>query len=90
MKNLLTFLIMFAGTGVLFWILLKNLLRQLGQVEAAQQVNEISEQRYRAALEGNRGGIFEINVTANSAYLSRSLSELLGLLPKETASDYIL
>ena len=83
MKNLLTFLIMFAGTGVLFWILLKNLLRQLGQVEAAQQVNEISEQRYRAALEGNRGGIFEINVTANSAYLSRSLSELLGLLPKE-------
>lgn len=83
LKNLLTFLTMFLGTGILFWILLKNLLRQLSKVEASQHVNEISEQRYRAALEGNRGGIFEINITSNSAYLSRSLSSILGLQPKE-------
>ena len=82
-KNLLTFLTMFLGTCVLFWLLLTNLVRQIGQVEESQQVNEISEQRYRAALEGNRGGIFEINVTRNSAYLSQSLAEILGLSPKE-------
>ena len=83
MMNILIFLIMFAGTGVLFGILLKNLLRQLNTAEEIQQVNEISDQRYRAALEGNRGGIFEINVTGNTAYLSQSLSEILGLAPKE-------
>ena len=82
-KNLLTFLTMFLGTAALFFILLKNLLRQLGVAEASQHLNEVSQQRYRAALEGNRGGIFEINVTSNSAYLSRSLSEILGLSPKE-------
>ena len=81
--NILTFLIMFAGTGVLFGILLKNLLRQLNATQETQKVNEISDQRYRAALEGNRGGIFEINVTGNTAYLSPSLSEILGLAPKE-------
>ena len=78
-RNLLTFLTMFAGTCILFWILLNNMLRQLGHVEQNQRVNEISQQRYRAALEGNRGGIFEIDMTANTAYLSRSLSTLLGL-----------
>lgn len=83
MKSLLTFLTMFMGTGVLFWIMLKNLLRQIGRVEATQHLNEVSQQRYRAALEGNRGGIFEINVTNNTAYLSRSLSELLGLSPED-------
>ncbi len=83
MKNLLTFLAMFLGTGALFYILLKNLLRQLRTVETSQHDNEISEQRYRAALEGNRGGIFEINLTGNSAYLSSSLSEILGLAPRE-------
>lgn len=83
MLNLLIFLIMFAGTGVLFGILLKNLLRQLNAAEESKQVNEISDQRYRAALEGNRGGIFEINITGNTAYLSQSLSEILGLAPKE-------
>ena len=82
-RNLLTFLTMFAGTCILFWILLNNMLRQLGQVEQSQRVNEISQQRYRAALEGNRGGIFEIDMTANTAYLSQSLSTLLGLSAKE-------
>lgn len=82
-KNLLIFLTMFLGTAVLFWLLMKNLLRQLGNVDAAKQVNEISEQRYRAALEGNRGGIFEINITGNTAYLSSSLAQLLGLEAKE-------
>ncbi len=82
-KNLLTFLTMFLGTGVLFWIMLKNLLSQIGRSEASHHLNEVSQQRYRAALEGNRGGIFEINVTTNTAYLSRSLSELLGLAPKD-------
>jgi two-component system cell cycle sensor histidine kinase PleC len=82
-KNILTFLTIFLGTGALFYILLKNLLRQLQTVESSQHNNEISEQRYRAALEGNRGGIFEINLTSNSAYLSSSLSEILGLAPRE-------
>ena len=82
-KNLLTFLTMLIGTGLLFWIMFKNLLRQISRAEDTKHLNEVSEQRYRAALEGNRGGIFEINVTKNSAYLSGSLSELLGLSPKE-------
>jgi len=58
---------MLIGTGLLFWIMFKNLLRQISRAEDTKHLNEVSEQRYRAALEGNRGGIFEINVTKNSA-----------------------
>ena len=81
--NILAFLLMLVGTIVLVWMLLRNVLTQLKRVEDSIHDNEISEQRYRAALEGNRGGIFEIDLTANTAYISRSLAELLGLAAKE-------
>ncbi len=83
LRNILAFLTMLGGTGVLVWIFLRNLLAQANRVEKNQHVNEISEQRYQAALESNRGGIFEIDLTANTAYVSRSLAELLGLAARE-------
>jgi len=49
----------------------------------SSQLNQVSEQRYRAALEGSRGGVWEINLAENQAYLSESLAKLLGLPARE-------
>lgn len=83
MRNLLILGILFSGTCVFFWILLRNMLRQLQQVEQSNSENEISQQRYRAALDSNRGGIWEIDLDSNSAYISRSLASLLGMPAEE-------
>jgi len=64
---------MFLGTCLLFWIFLQTLTRQFKLVENTHTQNEVSQQRYRAAIEGNRGGIWEVNLSENSTYISRSL-----------------
>lgn len=74
---------MFLGTCLLFWIFLQTLTRQFKLVENTHTQNEVSQQRYRAAIEGNRGGIWEVNLSENSTYISRSLAMLLGLEANE-------
>lgn len=82
-RSLLLLSILFLGICSLFWILLRNMMQQINVAEQAHGQSEISQQRYRAAIEGNRGGIWEIDVENNIAYVSRSLASLLGLEEKD-------
>jgi len=59
------------------------MLQQLSALRAQKTSEEVSQQRYRAALDGSRGGVWEIDLGQNSAYISSSLARLLGLPQKE-------
>jgi len=82
-SNLLLFFILFLGTSALVVTLLGSLKNQLRLALRAHQNTEISQQRYQAAIEGERGGIWEVDLTGSSAFLSASLAGLLGLLRQE-------
>jgi len=82
-NNLTLFFILFIGTCALVWTLLHSLTKQLRVVQGVQQTTEISQQRYQAAIEGDRGGVWEVDLTGSSAFVSGSLAGLLGLLRKE-------
>ena len=82
-NNILLFSLLFAGTAWLIWTMVRNMLQQLSALRAQKSSEEVSQQRYRAALEGSRGGVWEIDLGQNSAYISSSLASLLGLPQKE-------
>jgi len=81
--DLVLFLLLFAGTAWLIWVLLRNMQTQIDTLHEQKTAEEVSQQRYRAAIDGSRGGVWEIDLGSNQAYISRSLSKLLGLVPKE-------
>jgi two-component system cell cycle sensor histidine kinase PleC len=78
-SNVALFLALFLGTSALVWMLLRSLFSQLKSIRHIQQQTEISQQRFRAAAEGDKGGVWEIDLANNKAYISASLSGLLGL-----------
>jgi len=82
-NNLSLFFILFVGTCALVWTLLHSLTKQLRVVQGVQHTTEVSQQRYQAAIEGDRGGVWEVDLAGSSAFVSGSLAGLLGLLRKE-------
>ncbi len=82
-NNLLLFLILFIGTCALVVTLLTSLKNQLRVVQGIQLNTEVSQQRYQAAIEGDRGGVWEVDLTGSAAFVSASLAGLLGLLRQE-------
>jgi len=82
-NNILLFTLLFAGTAWLVWTLLRNMTQQIQALRSKKMEDEVSQQRYRAAIDGSRGGIWELDLESNQAYISRSLSGLLGLPAKE-------
>ncbi len=78
-QNLFLFGILFLGSAWLIWMLLSQLLKQIDAVRQQDAEEEISRQRYRAAVDGSNGGIWEIDLTRNTAFLSRSLARTMGL-----------
>jgi len=82
-NNLMLFLILFIGTCALIVTLLNSLKNQLRVVQGIQQNTEVSQQRYQAAIEGDRGGVWEVDLTGSAAFVSASLAGLLGLLRQE-------
>lgn len=82
-NNLLLFLLLFLGTSALVWTLLNSLKNQLRVVQGVQQSTEVSQQRYQAAIEGERGGVWEVDLAGSVAFVSASLAGLLGLLRQE-------
>jgi two-component system cell cycle sensor histidine kinase PleC len=78
-NNLTLFAILFLGTCVIILLLLNSLYKQLGSVREIQKKTQISQQRFRAAVEGDRGGVWEIDLVNNTAFLSASLAALLGM-----------
>jgi len=82
-NNILLFTLLFAGTAWLVWALLRNMMKQIKALREKNIEDEVSQQRYRAAIDGSRGGVWEIDLASNQAYISRSLAGLLGLPAKE-------
>ncbi len=82
-ENIYLFTVLFLGTCLLIGMLLNSLNKQLKTAREIQKQTEISQQRYQAAIESDSGGIWELDIPENSAYLSASLSALLGLPRRE-------
>ncbi len=83
LQTLLLLALLFLGTVAMVASLFKNMRRQVQNVGHTQNENEVSQQRYRAALDGSRGGVWEVNLAENIAYISQSLSKLLGMPDQE-------
>ena len=81
--TMMLFALLFAGTAWLVWVLLRNMYQQISVVKEKQALSEVSQQRYRAAIDGSRGGVWEIDLASNQAYISQSLAGILGLPMKE-------
>lgn len=83
LNNILLFTLLFAGTAWLVWTLLRNMMQQIQTLRSKKAEDEVSQQRYRAAIDGSRGGVWELDLVSNQAYISRSLAGILGLPAKE-------
>jgi len=79
LQNLLLFGLLLTVSAGLIWMLFNQLLKQIDSVRDKNAEEEISRQRYRAAVDGSNGGIWEIDLTRNTAYLSQSLARTMGL-----------
>ena len=78
-KNLLLFLTLFLGISTLTGLMLNSIFSKIRSLKAIQKETEVSRQRFQAAVEGDRGGVWEIDLANNIAYISASLASLLGL-----------
>lgn len=83
-QNLLMFGLLLAGLVWLGWMLTNQLLIQMRALKARSTDDEVSRQRYQAAVEGSGGGVWEIDLSVNMAYLSASLAKMFGLGDQET------
>ena len=83
MQNLMLFGLLFLGSAWLIYMLMTQLLKQLDAERHNNSIEEISRQRYRAAIDGSQGGIWEVDLTRNTAFLSKSLAKTMGLPEKE-------
>ena len=83
-QNFMLFGLLFLGSAWLIWMLMTQLLRQIDAMRNQHSMEEVSRQRYRAAVDGSNGGIWEVNLTRNSAFLSPSLASSMGLKKEET------
>lgn len=78
-QNIIMFGLLFAGLVWLGWVLAYQLVRQMRALKVRNSEDEVARQRYQAAVEGSGGGIWEIDLTRNTAYLSKSLARMMGL-----------
>ena len=82
-QNLMLFGLLFLGSAWLIWMLMNQLLKQIDNIRSQNSLEEVSRQRYRAAVDGSNGGIWEVDLTRNLAYLSPSLARTMGLKEAE-------
>lgn len=78
-ENLLLFGLLLLGMGWLIWMMASQLLRQMDILRERQNADEVSTQRYQAAVDGSKGGIWEIDLAKNTAYLSPSLAKVFNM-----------
>ncbi len=83
-QNFILFSLLFVGSAWLIWMLMTQLLKQIDAVRQQNNVEEVSRQRYRAAIDGSNGGIWEVDLTRNTAFLSQSLAKTMGFAESET------
>jgi len=82
-NNFLIFFLLFIGAAWLIWMMSRIMRKQMSSLRSQKSSEEVSQERYRTALDGSRGGVWEVDLGQNQAYISRSLSGLLGLPQKE-------
>jgi len=82
-NNFLIFFLLFIGSAWLIWMMSRIMRKQMSALRSQKSSEEVSQERYRTALDGSRGGVWEVDLGQNQAYISRSLSGLLGLPQKE-------
>lgn len=83
LSNLLFFATLFVATCALVFILTRNLFAQIKRAQHMNQITVVSDERYKTAIDGSSGGIWEIDTGNNSAFISQSLARLMGLPDKE-------
>ncbi|MGB6318063.1 MAG: ATP-binding protein, partial [Litorimonas sp.] len=82
-QNILMFGLLFAGLLWLGWMLVSQLMRQMKALRERSVEDEVATQRYQAAVEGSGGGVWEIDLTRNMAYISTSLAKLMRIGDQE-------
>ena len=91
-QNIVMFGLLFAGLIWVGWMLSKQFLSQMNALKARTVEDEIARQRHQAAVEGSGGGIWEIDLTRNMAFVSESLAKLMGIGHQEmliTMSEFL-
>lgn len=83
-QNIFLFILLVLGMAWLVWMLVNQLAKQLEIARQQQSQDEVSQQRYQAAVDGSKGGIWEIDLTKNTAYLSPSLAKVFNLSEQHT------
>ncbi|MGJ8562228.1 MAG: ATP-binding protein [Alphaproteobacteria bacterium] len=83
LSTLALLVLMAFGTWGIVWYLMRNMIAHIQESEVDNMENEISQQRYKAAIDNSRGGVWEIDLAHNEAFVSRSLASLLGLEARE-------
>ncbi|MEM9600328.1 MAG: ATP-binding protein, partial [Pseudomonadota bacterium] len=78
-QNIIMFALLVAGILWLGWMLISRLSRQLKLLREQNSEDEIARQRFRAAMEGSGGGIWEIDLSRNTAFVSATLAKLIGM-----------
>ena len=67
------------GSLFVIYILMNTLLKRMDLAHDTFVADEVTRQRYRAALEGTGGGIFEIDIPNDTVFMSPRLVEALNL-----------
>ncbi len=83
-ENLILFGLLLLGMTWLIWMLFSEMMKQVKSLKHRQHHDEISRQRYEAAVDGSHGGIWEIDLAKNRAYLSPSLAKTFNLSEEHT------
>ncbi|GLQ19649.1 non-motile and phage-resistance protein [Algimonas porphyrae] len=78
-QNIIMFGLLVAGILWLGWMLISRLSSQLKIMRTQNMEEEIARQRFRAAMDGSGGGIWEIDLSRNTAFVSASLAKLIGM-----------
>ena len=83
-QNIMLFGLLVLGMAWLIWMLVSQMLKQLNTLKAQQIDDQVSRQRYEAAVDGSKGGVWEIDMGRNTAYLSPSLAKVFNLPEEHT------
>ena len=67
------------GTAGIIAAILQSLFQHIDRAQTEFAEDEVSRQRYQTVMDNAGGGIFEVDLTANEAFLSASLMKLLNL-----------
>lgn len=78
-QNVMMFILLVLGMAWLIWMLVSQMLKQFEALKSQRSDEQVAKQRYEAAVDGSNGGVWEIDMAKNTAYLSPSLAKVFNL-----------